>query len=422
MAITRTGRLRGGYVGALLLLLTGSLAQAQNKSPEQRAAEAIERALQKHGPEVHRCFETALADRLDVAGELELEVDVGAGGKVTAARLLPPKTGSAPPALARCVEDSARHFVIAGIEPGASVVLPFSFQGQAEQFAVKAADAPDHGPRPPGTKTSTGLPRPAPFAVKILIDPVNTRAPKAALTLLTVSPKNRVAMHRHPNSAKALYLLSGRARLLGASGFTPLALNPGAAVFVPAGYPIALETTAAKDAAVFLQIFVPPGPERVYRDPTDAEARASFEVVRDPTRATAPAGVAPVLVDAATAPAHNVGSPGGGPKFSARILLDEKATGSPALGLSVVDFPPGFEVPRHAHEGSSEVLFIEEGAGTLEVGSEKVPYEAKTALYLPAGQPHAAKMSPAGPTRAIQIYAPAGPEQRFRGGPAAAAK
>jgi quercetin dioxygenase-like cupin family protein len=399
------------------VVLWAGLAHAQGKTPEQRAAEAIERALQKHGPEVHRCFETALADRLDVAGDLELEADVGPGGKVVAARLLPPKSGAAPPTLAKCVEDSARHFVIAGIEPGASVVLPFSFQGQADQFAVKVADAPDHGPKPPGTKTSTGLPRPAPFTVKILVDPVNTRTPKAALTLLTVSPKNRVAMHRHPDSAKALYLLSGRARLLGPPGATPLALNPGAAVFVPAGYPMALETTSAKDPAVFLQVFAPPGPEQVYRDPSNTEARASFEVVRDPSKASAPAGAAPVLVEGATAAAYSVGPPNG-PKFSARILLDEKATGSAALGLSVVDFPPGFEVPRHTHEGSSEILFIEEGGGTLEVGSEKVPYEAKTALYIPANQPHAAKLSAAGPSRAIQIYAPAGPEQRFRGAPA----
>jgi quercetin dioxygenase-like cupin family protein len=415
-----TRSLRGSCLSCVLTLLLTAPAVAQ-PSPEQRAAEAIEKALRKHAPEVHRCFEKALADRLDVAGALEVEADVGAGGKVVAARLVPPKSGAAPPVLAACVEAAAKTFVLTGIESGASVVLPFSFQGQADQFAVKVADAPDHGPKPPGTKTSTGLARPAPFSVKVLIDPVNVRTPKAALTLLTVSPKNRVAMHRHPQSAKALYLLSGRARLLGPPGAAPVALNPGAAVFVPAGYPIALETTAAKEAAVFLQIFTPPGPERVYRDPADPEARAGFEVVRDPARAPAPAGAKTVVVDAATAPAHSVASATGA-KFSARILLDEKATGSPDLALSIVEFPPGFEVLRHAHETSSELLFIDEGAGTLEVGSEKVPYEAKVALYLPAGQPHGAKLSPQGPTRAIQIYAPAGPEQRYRGGAAAAAK
>jgi hypothetical protein len=51
-------------------LMAGSGAGAAPAGPpevteEERVAQAIERALQRHGPEVHRCFEQALADRLD---------------------------------------------------------------------------------------------------------------------------------------------------------------------------------------------------------------------------------------------------------------------------------------------------------------------------------------------------------------------
>ena len=110
---------------------------------------------------MHRCFEQALADRLDVAGKVEVEVDVGAGGKVTGAKLRARKASDLPPALGTCVQAAAKSWKIAGIEPGASVVLPFSFEGQINQFVIKAADVPDRGPGarprarpPPGRRRS----------------------------------------------------------------------------------------------------------------------------------------------------------------------------------------------------------------------------------------------------------------------------
>ena len=43
-----------------------------------------------------------------------------------------------------------------------------------------------------------------------------------------------------------------------------------------------------------------------------------------------------------------------------------------------------------------------------------MPFGPDTALSIPADQPHAGQASAAPPTIAMQIYAPAGPEQRFR--------
>jgi hypothetical protein len=42
-----------------------------------------------------------------------------------------------------------------------------------------------------------------------------------------------------------------------------------------------------------------------------------------------------------------------------------------------------------------------------------MPFGPDTALAIPADQPHAGHIGGA-PTAAIQIYAPAGPEQRYR--------
>jgi quercetin dioxygenase-like cupin family protein len=378
-------------------------------SEEQRVAQAVERALQKQGPEVHRCFEKALADRLDVAGKVEVQVTVGGAGKVTRARVLS-QGHEVPLTLASCVQSCASAWVIDGIEAGADLVLPFAFEAQMNQFVVKAADVPERGP--PAPKNKGGGPKvQAPFTVKVLADGVNVRSQQASLTLLTVGPASRVAMHRHPHSAKALYLVKGHARLIGPAGAAPLKVDEGMAVFVPPGYPHVIENMGRQTDAVFLQAFSPPGPERVYRDPADPQGRAEFEVIRDAASAKAPAdGAQPVVVAADKVPALK--GPGG--KGSVRILLDQKATGSPALALSLLEFPPGAEVPRHAHAGTSELLYIVSGGGQVTVGNETMPFEAESAIFIPPDQPHASKAGPDEPTLAVQIYAPAGPEQRFR--------
>jgi quercetin dioxygenase-like cupin family protein len=398
-----------GACGVLALLSTPAAAAPARpgrvRTPEQqeaqKAAEAIERALQKHGPDVHRCFERALADRLDVAGSVEVAVDVGAGGQVTAAKL-EGQDSDAPPELSACVEAAARGWTIAGVEPGSSVVLPFAFEGQMQQFVIKAADTPTRGPG-----AGKGAPR-GPFTVKVLVDPVNARSADAALTLLNIGPASRVAMHRHPRSSKILYLMKGRARLLGPTGTPPIKADPGTAIFLPAGYPHVIENMGRSAEAVFLQAFAPPGPERAYRDPKNPEARADFEVLRDP-RVKAPPGSKPVVKTREETRA--IATFGG--KGKVRILFDEKVTGSPAMALSVLELSPGAELPRHDHQGASEILYVLSGGGKLTVGSETTPFSAESALYVPPGQPHAAHIGGGG-AEAIQIYAPAGAEQRFR--------
>ena len=50
----------------------------------------------------------------------------------------------------------------------------------------------------------------------------------------------------------------------------------------------------------------------------------------------------------------------------------------------------------------------------MTVGSEKVPFAAEEALHIPDGQPHAAKFTGPDKTVMLQIFAPAGPEERYR--------
>jgi quercetin dioxygenase-like cupin family protein len=403
--LTAAGLTVGGWSGA---------APANVPSDSERAALAIERTLQRHGNEVHRCFERALADRLDVAGKVEIEVDVGEGGKVEKARALSQDQPMVK-AISPCLLASASGWKVDGIEAGASLILPFTFAGQMNQYVIKSEDAPERGPgaakldKPDKDSKPRNAP---PFTVKVLADSVNVRAQQLSLTLLTVGPASRVAMVRHPKSAKALYVLKGHARLLGPPGTEPEKLDEGTAVFLPPGYPHVIENMGRQQPVVFLQAFAPPGPERVYRDPKDPQGRAEFEVIRDPRKAKVPPHdkgqlVMKSMVDVPALPIL-------GGKGSARILLEQQDTNSPALALSVVEWAAGSEAPRHQHAGSAEVLYVISGGGTLNVGSESYPFSTGDAIHIPPDQPHGGKFAPGDKTIAIQFYAPAGPEQRFR--------
>lgn len=377
--------LAAGAVVALLPL-AGAFASlspaAETASDERAVAEAIEATLQRHGGDVHRCFARSLADSLDAAGTLELEVDVGPQGRVEAARVAR-QAASIPPALSACVVNAARAWTLASIEPGASVVLPFTLAGQTAQFVVRAADVSDRGPATGKGKPHAG----PPFSVKVLADEQNVRATKLSATLLTVGPASRVAMHRHPQSGKLLYLLKGNARILGPSGAAPLLIREGAAVLVPAGYPHVIENMGRQLPAVFLQAFSPPGPERVYRDPTDPQARAAFEVIRDPGKLKVDKSLKPVVATLGDAKATS--SAGG--KVNTRVLFDAATAGSTGLALSVVEWSPGAAIPRQSNPGSASFFYVLSGGGQLTVGSEAAPFGPEDALYVPPDQPFAIK-------------------------------
>jgi quercetin dioxygenase-like cupin family protein len=294
------------------------------------------------------------------------------------------------------------------------VVLPFSFAGQASQYVVKTSDVPERGPGV-GKKNPSGRIINPPFTVKILADPTNVRAEHASLTMLTIGPASRVAMHRHPRSAKVLFLIKGKARLLGPRGTATQKMGEGTAAFLPAGYPHVIENMGRQKKAVFLQAFSPPGPEKVYRDPRNPEGRADFEVIRDTARAKAPPPGRGRLVVRGADEVKALPILGG--KGSVRILFDEKTTGTPALAVDLLEISPGVELARHQHPGTTELLYVLDGGGTLTVGSESHRFGAAEVLHIPADQPHTLKFSGNEKTAAIQIFAPAGPEQQFRGTP-----
>jgi quercetin dioxygenase-like cupin family protein len=399
---------RAGLAGAALVALVitppQARANAYAETEEARVADILQSTLVKHGGEVNRCFEKALADTLDVAGKIELAVDVGAAGRVTKAA--PASDGVKSPVLLACLCEAAATWTLAGIDPGSTVIVPLAFEGQTAQFQIKVKDAPDRGPAAPPNKKKGAPAAAPPFSVKLLVDEATMRASKAALTQLTLAPASRIAMHKHPGN-EVLYVLKGHARILGPAGVAPEKIDEGMAILIPGGMPHAIENMGRTSSAVLLDVFAPMGPERVYRDPKDPAGRAAFEVIRDAAPA-APAGGK-----------FTVGTPGEAltvfaGKGKIKPLLEPAKTGVKALYVGILEAEPGAEVPRNSHPGSAEILYVMSGAGAVTIGSEKLSFGAEEALHIPDGQPHAARFTGPEKTVMLQVFAPGGPEERYR--------
>ncbi len=100
---------------------------------------------------------------------------------------------------------------------------------------------------------------------------------------------------------------------------------------------------------------------------------------------------------------------------------------SPRASLGVLLASDDAPVAEHAHDGAWEVLAALSAAGRLHVPAQSVPgvrtpleardrtVTAGSIVYVPAGVRHGWVPDGTRPLIAVQVYAPAGPEQRFRG-------
>jgi putative monooxygenase len=99
-----------------------------------------------------------------------------------------------------------------------------------------------------------------------------------------------------------------------------------------------------------------------------------------------------------------------------KVAMDTANTGDPGAAVSLMEIAEGATVPLHRHPAAEEILFLVEGGGRLwGLAGERKATEVGSGwlLRFPAGTAHAYRAT--SDNLAIQIYAPAGPEQRFEG-------
>jgi putative monooxygenase len=82
------------------------------------------------------------------------------------------------------------------------------------------------------------------------------------------------------------------------------------------------------------------------------------------------------------------------------------------VALSVLELDAGAVIPVHVHAKETEVLYLLAGGGTMTIAGVAIAVEPTAVIQIPPGVEHSFTATAA--TRALQLYSPPGPEQRFK--------
>jgi quercetin dioxygenase-like cupin family protein len=355
------------------------------------AVAAVERAVNQHNAAIHECWAMGAADDFHLEGEVRLAVTVGAGGSAEKVEVLRDTTQDQ--ILVDCLKQMwAAHRWPADVFGAKDVVQlpPFRFGAPDAQHTVSSRFVPK---RPLGADGAA-----AASTVQVLMHPDNTGNGAAALSLLEMAPGMAVPRHRH-TSAELLLILSGAGRIKMSGGKR---VRPGDGVYIAAGTPHELVNDGS-EPLVAVQLYAPAGPERRFlggADPGTTQVPAT-----ERSRATER------VASAARARAYAIL----GGKGRAQIVFDAASARDDAASLIALTLDGGTEVPSETHDGSSEYVYLLEGSGVMSIDGEQTPVAAGDAIQIPSGIEHSFRAGDGAAVKAVQFYAPAGPEQRFKG-------
>ncbi len=331
----------------------------------------IQHAMNQLDEVAQQCWAVAAAQRLDVEGELVVRVDVDRPGSAT---VHVERTTLPTPVIQVCMTEVLTSFAWAPPLTGQSFQLPFRFRAPAQQHVIDRRYV-----RPV---------RQGQVAVSVLLDEANTGNAAASLFEIEVASGATTGFRRTDRTEVWYFLGPASFAMPGRSG--QYDVSAGDVAHVPAGGGRGI--TAGADAARAIVFVVPGGIEGAAR----AGALPTPEVA--PTAKLA----GPRLVRADRAQVH-------GP---AAIYLEAATTGSPQLSTSVLRLAAGAAVPEHVHPGETEMLYVLEGSGVMTVAGIELPVGPTSVIQIPKGTRHAFRADAA--VRAVQLYTPAGPEQRFK--------
>ncbi len=95
------------------------------------------------------------------------------------------------------------------------------------------------------------------------------------------------------------------------------------------------------------------------------------------------------------------------------IIKVSPETGSQLLAMGTQELPPGSEILVHKHDHTEEILYVNEGSGTLILGDDRHDVEANTTIWIPPGTWHGVE-NPEGPMHILWFVTPPGLDGFFR--------
>jgi quercetin dioxygenase-like cupin family protein len=346
-------------------------------SQEEQLA-AIQKAMNELDEATQSCWAAAAVERFDIEGELTARISINDfGGNATAIVGLVLDTARNP-RLASCVIAVLANYPWAPPLHGQTIQLPFKFRAPDGQNVIDRALVPWNGQ--------------AKVSMAVLLDEHNTG--NAAASMLEVAiAAGGTTTERSPDRAELWYFL-GPAAVRGMGAGKPVTVAAGDMMYMRKGGAREIQATSGDVHAVL--VMVPGGPE--------GAARAGA-LPTPPVGAVRSALVGPRVLPAAKAKTY-------GPST---IYLDRAIAEDAPLSASVLSIKAGASVAEHVHANESELLYILEGSGTMTIKGVTIAVTPTSVVQIPQNTKHAFTATTA--VRGLQIYTPAGPEQRFKGTP-----
>jgi quercetin dioxygenase-like cupin family protein len=364
---------------------TGSVVVAADASvdappvSQEQTLAAIQHAMNELDEGVQGCWAASAArERFDIEGDLKLHVDIGdldGGGKQATVAFLS-QDGVRNAGFTSCVVAMATNYHWAPPLYGQSIELPFRVRHPVDgQNVIDRRLVPWNGQ--------------GKVSVAVLLDEANSGNGAASMFELAVQAGGTTEM-RTADREEVWYFL-GPATLAEVGSQGKQAVKAGDMAYMRKGGARELLATAGDVHAVV--VMLPGGREGTGR--AGALPTPALTSIR-----SAPVG--PKIYPAATAKTF-------GP---ATIYMEPTLTGSPTFAAEILTLPAGQKVAEHVHAKETELLYVLEGSGTMTVDGTDLAVGPTSVVQIPPNTKHA--FAATANFRAVQIYTPAGPEQRFK--------
>jgi quercetin dioxygenase-like cupin family protein len=346
---------------------------ARTEASQDERLAAIQKAMNELDEAAQGCWASAATQRFDIEGEVALQIEIAAAS----AKASVVQDSARDPRLASCLVAILSAYRWAPPLHGQTIQLPFKFRAPDGQNTIDRSLVP-------WTGQGTGNAR---VSVAVLLDENNSGNDAASMFELAIAAGGATGL-RWADRAELWYFL-GPGTVTWAGRAHPVAA--GDMMYAPKG---STRDVAATGADLHAMIVMVPGGR-------EGAARGGALPTRSVAEGARPASV-PMILPASAARTF-------GP---ATIYADAAVIRDKALAASILTLPAGGQVPEHVHAGETEMLYILAGGGTMTVNGVSLAVTPTSVVQIPKNTRHA--FTATREVRAIQIYTPGGPEQRFK--------
>ncbi len=347
-------------------------------SQEEKLA-AIQKAMNELDEAAQGCWAVAAVERFDIEGEIAAVIDIEAAGK---AKVGLTRDTTRHKKLAGCLTALLEKYPWAPPLYGQAIQLPFKFRAPDGQSVVDRNLVPWAGQ--------------GKVAVAVLLDENNTGNGAASIVELAIQAGGSTGA-RIAERAELWYFL-GDATVEVTGPANRRKVKAGDMMYVPAN----AARNVIADVDMHAMIAIVPG---------GREGSARMGALPTKELGAIKTGIAgPMMLPATSAKAFDLPNRG-----VATIFADASTIKDKQLAATVLAMPGNAKVPEHVHAGETELLYVLAGSGTFTVAGVDLAVTPTSTIQIPPNTKHSFTAST--DFRAVQIYTPAGPEQRFKAKP-----